>query len=554
MAKSDSHDDDFSFLPTVEDSEALSKEELWKRAKEQVRKRQPAPPPRQLTKEELWAQTKGRKANIRHVEAAPAASQPEPEPELPSQVEEIPVDPEWERTMAEAYGMETEECPTERLREEAEPPQPSEEEQQHAPEPEAAPELEEQATEKTPGDDLPQPAADSPSAAAPGDPKEEAEKKEPAPEPGGEEHHVIHLLDPNPEPKHEPTFKEKMAAMWAAMGGRYLTFSILLHVGLLLIAGFIVFTTVSDPDIDFIPGGGTQQGERASQELQNTVQKKRMPWAQKVPLQRLAVNSNSALQLPDDMMDMPMPDVGNLLDSSRMGAFGFGSSGAGGGFGNGIGAGGKSGVTFKPITMFGRDLGAKRLAVILDVSTSMTPYLSDVVKEVDKVAKGSVVVCYFGCGLMRPPKNERVEERIESTGTAYFERFWRIWHGMQPFSASKSELAAIRFSPRDPIPKDDVYSMLRKRPYTYFADYNGIVYAWTALLSNQVRNADALYWFSDFMDEVDDSQVKIVLENLKNRKQKLFIQPSEQGGYFNKIRDSLVKPTGGDVILPPEKR
>lgn len=540
MAKRDSHDDDFSFLPTVEDSEALSKEELWKRAKEQTRRRQPPAPAAPPSKEELWAQAKGRRATIRHLDAP--ASAPAPEPEMPPADEQPEADPQWELTMAEAYGMQMEEPITQRLTEE---PPPTEEEPARSDEPE-------QAEETTPEP----PVASEPDAPAAGSSTHEEKKddKEEKPAEPEEEHHVVHLLDPNPEPKRELTPKEKLAAFWATLGGRYLTFSILLHVGLLLIAGFIVFTTVSDPDIDFMPGGGTQQGERASQELQNTVQKKRMPWAQKVPLQRLAVNSSSALQLPDDMMDMPMPDVGNLLDSSRMGAFGFGSSGAGGGFGNGIGAGGKSGVTFKPITMFGRDLGAKRLAVILDVSTSMTPYLSDVVKEVDKVAKGSVVICYFGCGLMKPPRNERVEERIESTGTAYFERFWRIWHGMQPFSATKSELAAIRFSPRDPIPKDDVYSMLRKRPQTFFADYNGIVYAWTALLSNQVRSADALYWFSDFMDEVDDAQVKIVLENLKNRKQKLFIQPSEQGGYFNKIRDSLVKPTGGDVILPPEKR
>jgi hypothetical protein len=68
------------------------------------------------------------------------------------------------------------------------------------------------------------------------------------------------------------------------------------------------------------------------------------------------------------------------------------------------------------------------------------------------------------------------------------------------------------------------------------------------LLSEQVRQADALYWFSDFQDRVDFQQVLVVKENLLRRKQKLYIQPYQHGSSFDLVKSQLVDPTGGDVI------
>ena len=76
----------------------------------------------------------------------------------------------------------------------------------------------------------------------------------------------------------------------------------------------------------------------------------------------------------------------------------------------------------------------------------------------------------------------------------------------------------------------------------------GTGYTWTALLSEQVRQADAIYWFSDFQDRVDFQQVMVVKENLLRRKQKLYIQPYMHGTSFDLVKSQLVEPTGGDVI------
>ncbi|MDB6137288.1 MAG: hypothetical protein JWO94_360 [Verrucomicrobiaceae bacterium] len=346
------------------------------------------------------------------------------------------------------------------------------------------------------------------------------------------------------------TPKEKMRKYWLMIGGQSLALSVILHLSLLVVAALIVIHNVAEQHVDFLPGGGTSQGDAAEKSLAETVKQKRTPWMKQNPLQRVASSSLvSDIRLPETPMDaVSIPDITRKMDS-----MGFGSAGAGGGFGSGIGTGGKSGVTFQPIMMFGKNINAKRMAVILDVSSSMTDYLSDVVKEVDRVAKGSPVICYFGCGLMRPEKGGHVDDKVDLCKNPSFERFWRIWYGPSPFNATPEEIRKLKFDPKSRIPLEEVYRPLAKRPGTYFVDYNGIVYAWTALVNDLVRNADALYWFSDFMDDVEDKEIKIVLENLKRRKQRLYIQPSIHGSSFEQVLNGLVIPTGGEVIEPPPK-
>ncbi len=404
-----------------------------------------------------------------------------------------------------------------------------------------------------------EPAAETKEAPSPPSPAdkttrlEEVVDKDPAKEalelpsiirpPGAEEHAK------SDEPPLTP--KEKLRYYWIMIGGQSLAFSVVFHVVVIAAAAFIVFNNVSEQHVDFLPGGGTQQGEAAEKSLAETVKMRRTPWVRKNPMQRLASTSAiSDIKLPEPAMNSIMlPDV-----TQKMGMTGFGSAGAGGGFGNGIGVGGKSGVTFQPIMMFGKDLKAKRMAVILDVSSSMADYLADVVKEVDRVAKGSPVICYFGCGLMRPEGGAHIDDKVDLCKNPTFERFWRLWYGPAPFNAKTEDIKKIKFDPKSRIPFDEVYQVLARRPGTYFVDYNGIVYAWTALVNDLVRNADALYWFSDFMDDVDEKEIKIVLENLKRRKQRLFIQPSIHGASFEQVRKGLVIPTGGDVVEPDPKK
>jgi hypothetical protein len=69
----------------------------------------------------------------------------------------------------------------------------------------------------------------------------------------------------------------KFVQLWRKAGASSLLLSILIHAGLGVLALFIVFQSgVMEKQVDFLPGGGTQQGAQASQPiLQHKVQQKK---------------------------------------------------------------------------------------------------------------------------------------------------------------------------------------------------------------------------------------------------------------------------------------
>ncbi len=329
--------------------------------------------------------------------------------------------------------------------------------------------------------------------------------------------------------------REKLLKLWITIGGRSLSISVGIHLLLLIIATLLYVSYTREEHIDFLSGGTTQQGQDASQALENKVTRKKNQWLNKqTPMQKVAVkNAMSQIQLPDQdpILDLPM-NKDFLPSGKAMGASGFGE---------GIGLGAKGGLSFKPITLFGKEIIGKKLAVILDVSYSMTPFLQEVVKEVDRVAHGSPVVLYYGCGLQNAAPGTKVNERAYRTQERGFDKYWRY----------------LREDPTKPpgqMPNMDVYQSFNRRNNTFYVDHNGTECTWTALLNDVLRNADALYWFSDFEDPVDAKHLSIVKENLELRKQRLYIHPQKKGFAFEQVRDTLAIPTGGDVIEPKEKK
>ncbi|MEN3941245.1 hypothetical protein WJU23_08125 [Prosthecobacter sp. SYSU 5D2] len=347
---------------------------------------------------------------------------------------------------------------------------------------------------------------------------------------------------PPPVPSAPPgPWQEK----WNRWGGKALSLSVAIHVLLLIGGATFVVTQVREDQVDFLPGGGTQQSAAASQALEHKIQQKKTPWLKKaMPARKIAaVGSISDIILPDDVPDlMDLPQAKDLLSDSRLTA-GMGLGGAGGGFGKGMGMGGMSGIAFQPFSMFGMQIKAKKLALILDVSTSMLPHLPRVIEEVDKVAKGSVVILFFGCGLEPPPPGGVDGDDTYSTSSVDFEKFWRMG------GASQAETRKFRIDPKKEIQNEAIFRMLSRRPQTYFIHLTGLGYTWQALLSDKVRTADGIYWFSDFQDRVDFKQINIVRENLQQRKQRLYMHAYMQGGSYDLVKTQLVEKTGGDVFL-----
>jgi hypothetical protein len=132
--------------------------------------------------------------------------------------------------------------------------------------------------------------------------------------------------------------------MWKKVGGGSLTLSIFVHAGILLAMGLIVVAQkMQEKQVDFLPGGGTQQGAAASQDLQHKVQqKKRSSISKTTPMKKIVTTSvNADISLPEAPPDaLDIPDASSMLGGGSMGSGGFGGAGAGGGFGKGIGMGG----------------------------------------------------------------------------------------------------------------------------------------------------------------------------------------------------------------------
>lgn len=341
--------------------------------------------------------------------------------------------------------------------------------------------------------------------------------------------------------------------LWRNIGGGPLTLSLLIHAGIIAAAGLVVFTTaLQQKQVDFLSGGGTQQGAGASAALSHRVQQKKRSLLKKsIPKQRLISSSlNASINLPDAPPDLfDVPDVSSLLGGGgRFGpGGGFGNGGAGGGFGDGFGNGGLGGITFKPLMMFGMELkDTRKIAVVMDVSRSMTKYLPIVARELDKVAHGSPLVLYFGCGLKTPPRG--LEDKIRKVSDPRFDKFWYFWEGRHDMGKLRQDYARLKVPEGEPMPLEAVYNQMKKRSNTYFIDFNGITYTSPALTCREVMEADTLYWFSDFQDAVDVEHIQDVMRRLRGRKQKLYMHASVRGKSFELVRDGLCKPLGGEVL------
>jgi hypothetical protein len=167
--------------------------------------------------------------------------------------------------------------------------------------------------------------------------------------------HIEPVKPPNP-----------MVRFWRRVGGGSLTLSLAIHAAIIILGGIIVVSSqMIQKQVDFLPGGGTQQGEAASAEMKHKVQqKKRTTLNKSVPMKKIVSSSqNSAISLPDappDLLDVP--DVGSMLGGGALGGGGgFGKAGSGGGFGTGMGMGADAGFVSLPPSMRQRCSTQERL-------------------------------------------------------------------------------------------------------------------------------------------------------------------------------------------------
>lgn len=349
---------------------------------------------------------------------------------------------------------------------------------------------------------------------------------------------------------------EAKPSFWQKLGAGSLSISIIIHAVLLAIGIVWVVQTLpaeKEKSVDFLPlsGGGGQVGA-------TTHEKARQRMASTMLTSRLAAKDvTSDLTLPEPDSSSSMASIGSFGGGLSSGLGGTGSgggrgSGNGAGFGSGSGPGsGGTGGGPAPFAgvMFGNEIKANSIGVVLDVSGSMIPHLAKVIKELDRVAEGSPLILYVGCGIGggRPKSKAYRTVGIESRR---FERFWRLNHerAYLPNKTLEEGSAKIDVDFTTPIPSEALFKLLAARPNTYYLDFEGVKFSWGALTCKELKHAEAVYWFADFQDRVDEKEAKSVMRSIRGKKQKLYVQASGSGSYLSQVQDLMVEPTGGSTI------
>jgi len=163
--------------------------------------------------------------------------------------------------------------------------------------------------------------------------------------------------------------------------------------------------------------------------------------------------------------------------------------------------------------MFGMELkDTRKMAVVMNVSRSMTSYLPLVAKELDKVAKGSPLVLYFGCGLKTPPGS--LEGKARKMGDEGFDKFWYFWEGKHDMGELRKDYAKLKLPGGGPMPPEAIYNQMKNRPDTYFIDFNGITHTSSALICKEVMEAGTIYLFANFQDAVDVEHGRDIVKKL----------------------------------------
>ncbi|MGC4013700.1 MAG: hypothetical protein QM755_04165 [Luteolibacter sp.] len=363
---------------------------------------------------------------------------------------------------------------------------------------------------------------------------------------------LAHESSPAPYPTPAPAGRQ---SFWKKLGGGSLSISIAIHAILLSIGVIWIFQIIPETkkeDVDFMPKGGGG-GSPGVKEISNKKQRATMTTANAPRMAAKGVTSSFSLPEPDSAS--AMSSLGSLSSGSLSGGLGGGGSGGGRGDGNGTGFGNGSGpglggnaAGIKPFAgvMFGNQVKARSIGVVLDISGSMTPHLAKVIKELDRVAEGSPLLLHVGCGI-GPGRPEGRTYSTTDMEQRRFERYWRLTHNGKNMTISAGS-AREKIDFNEPIPSEPLFRQLAARGNTYYVEFDGVQYTWSALLAKEFKDVEAVYWFSDFQDKIDEKEAEDVMRRLRAKKQKLYIHASVEGKYFAQARDLMVTPTGGAVI------
>lgn len=161
-------------------------------------------------------------------------------------------------------------------------------------------------------------------------------------------------------------------------------------------------------------------------------------------------------------------------------------------------------------------LTAARLAVVLDNSPSMQPYLEKLRQEISRDFPNAYFIEVNGCSMTRP--------------------------ATCPWFYSAPTVWANPFSPERHIPK---VPTMADRPHSEFISWTRSA---TSALESMVdlMQADAIYWFCDYDDPTDDAVIRQFARKVMAKKVKLFVHTVDRR--TPELLATLAEKSGGKTV------
>ena len=207
-----------------------------------------------------------------------------------------------------------------------------------------------------------------------------------------------------------------------------------------------------------------------------------------------------------------------------------------GGFGKGLagrlgGGGGKTSAI-----LFGANVEASNLGVIVDISSSTRKVLQVPLKEIQRKFPAATVVLVDGCGMLPTQK-----AKVASASREKHKKVENLKNSNKEFKT--------------------IYDQLKSEKRLYVSEVtsntskghpiNTTHHTFDFLIKNGV---DAIYWFADFQDDVSPELANPLLNQMKEKGITVFCHdfkkpdiPKENRSYFDLIK-RMYKETGGKFI------
>lgn len=315
--------------------------------------------------------------------------------------------------------------------------------------------------------------------------------------------------------------------------------SLLLHIALMLVIGGAVIIEQAIPKSSFKPavlGESFDQAVETEMAPEEELQDPSNSQSLDLPADSVAMPESSASENSIDAISVDSPSSASswvITSGSNTGTPGITGVKVGGG-----GVPGGTGTGKKTVgNIFGKQVEAAKLGVILDISGSAHAHLMAAMKEIDKNFENSPTVLAMGCGM----------SDIKS-GSAEVLVYGKIKPDkVKDAPGSRTSIGQLANATAKFKDLEKYLDRLKKREDVWAIQGGDIGATHLGFKKLIDEGCDTIYWFADFADALNPKVFEEVLKEVKRKDIKV-IAHNFSGKPVTPLPTQMAKETGGDTI------